>query len=57
VPANIIPNKTIFGVTGDSWAGSLTISGASNGYYTSSGCKLIVDKDTGYGFVIIQGGA
>lgn len=56
---NIRSGKEIFGVTGNTWAGSLTFAGnyASSSYYTSSGSKLIVDKETGYGFIIIQGGS
>lgn len=59
VANNIVYNKNIFGVTGNTWAGSLTFTSnnyTSSNYYTSSGSKLIVDKETGYGFVIIQGG-
>lgn len=55
---NIVYNKNIFGVTGNTWAGDLTFSGsyATSSYYTAAGSQLIVDKNTGYGFIIIQGG-
>lgn len=58
VANNIRAGKEIFGVTGVSWAGSLTFSGtyATSTYYTASGCYLTVDKDTGRAFVTIQGG-
>lgn len=58
VANNIRAGKEIFGVTGASWAGTLTFSGtyATSTYYTAAGCYLTVDKDTGRAFVTIQGG-
>ena len=58
VADNIRAGKSIFGVTGTSWAGNLTFSGtyATSTYYTAAGCYLTVDKDTGRAFVTIQGG-
>ena len=55
---NIKSGVNIFGVTGTSWAGSLTFSGtyATSTYYTAAGCSLAVDKDTGMAFITIQGG-
>lgn len=55
---NIRAGKAIFGVTGTSWAGSLTFSGtyATSTYYTAAGSFLSVDKDTGRAFITIQGG-
>lgn len=59
VANNIRAGKEIFGVTGSSWAGTLTFTGsyANNAtYYTAAGCSLAVDKDTGMAFITIQGG-
>ena len=55
---NIKSGVRIFGVTGISWAGTLTFSGtyATSTYYTAAGCSLAVDKDTGKAFVTIQSG-
>lgn len=55
---NIKSGTSIFGVTGTSWAGTLTFSGtyASSTYYTSGSSFLSVDKDTGRAFVTIRSG-
>ena len=55
---NIKSGVNIFGITGTSWAGTLTFSGtyATSTYYTAAGSFLSVDKDTGRAFITIQGG-
>lgn len=42
----------------ESWANHLGFTGSYNSptYITTSGCKLVVDKDTGYAFIILQSG-
>lgn len=42
----------------ESWAKGLSLEGSYNSstYVTSADCKLVVDKDTGYAFVVMRGG-
>lgn len=57
-----IPGKVSVGFvhfrSDESWAKGLTLTGSYNSatYVTSADCKLVVDKDTGYAFVIMRSG-
>lgn len=56
---NIVQNKNIFGVTGNTWAGTLSFTGSYTGstYLNQSESKLIVDKGTGYGILMLRKGS